>query len=125
MSTIKSQALLFNIDHEANAAGVGGAVIMDDGVLLVGGTVGTIPGSVATAIIDTAKKQGVTLEVLNEDPTKNVCALVWGEIDWSQYWPAILHGLALSMTQATLGQLAGLEVSDVITGSDDDDEIPF
>jgi hypothetical protein len=120
------EALLFKFSPDSDGAAVAGMVATADGMLTVGGTVGTIPAKAAQRIISLARAAGVDVRRVGGGMGATVMALSFGEIDWDALYPTVVMGISESMTAAIMMAL-GPTRSDVDQTDDDGDGevLPF
>ena len=102
MSEIKGQAAFFKFSKDGEAAQVAGAVIMSDNSLIVGGAYGDIPGDVARAMIDLAKRNGVRINHVQLIDRVELSAIEFGAFHSEPIWPIIAQGIAASSTAAIM-----------------------
>jgi hypothetical protein len=126
MNTITGEALLLKFKARSDGAAVAGMVATADGILTVGGTVGTIPAAVAWKLVHLARQAGVDVRRVGGGKVSIVMALSFGEIDWDTLYPIIVDGIAQSQVQAIVSVLNDHQIDVDETGENGDGEsLPF
>jgi hypothetical protein len=120
------EALLLKFKAGSDGAAVAGVVTAEDGMLVVGGTVGTIPAAVAWKLIKLAREAGVDVRRVGGSFGTTVIALSFGKIDWDKLYPTIVEGVVQSQMQAIFLVLGDQQIDVDETGENSDAEsLPF